>query len=129
MRQLIPKEHDPEYTNFVKDPQGYFLSSLPSWSQITKYMAVIDIISSHSPDEEYLGMRRYLSTWSGDPEILKAFYRFSMEIRRIEKEIEKKNSDISLRNRCGAGNSPYELLIPSSGPGVTCSGVPNSITV
>ncbi|KAK7828132.1 linoleate 13s-lipoxygenase 3-1 [Quercus suber] len=129
MRQLMPKEHDPEYTNFVKDLQGYFLSSLPSWSQITKYIAVVDIISSHSPDEEYLGMRKDLSTWSGDPEILKAFYRFSMEIRRIEKEIEKKNSDISLRNRCGARNSPYELLIPSSGPGVTCRGVPNSITV
>lgn len=82
----------------------------------------------HDPDEEYLGMRKDLSTWSGDPEILKAFYRFSMEIRRIDKKIEQKNSDISLRNRCGARNSPYELLIPSSGPGVTCRGVPNSIT-
>ena len=129
MRQLIPKEDDPEYTNFVKDPEGYFLSSLPSWSQATKYMAVIDIISSHSPDEEYLGERKDLSTWLGDPEILEAFYRFSMEIRRIEKEIEKRNSDTSLRNRSGAGTSPYELLMPSSGPGVTCRGVPNSITV
>ena len=92
-------------------------------------MAVIDIISSHLPDKECLGMRKDLSTWSGDPEILKAFYRFSMEIRRIEKEIEMENSDINLRNRCGPGNSPYELLIPSSGPGVTCRGMPNSITV
>ncbi|KAG2683763.1 hypothetical protein I3843_10G048700 [Carya illinoinensis] len=129
MRQLIPKENDPEYKIFVRDPQGYFLSSLPSWSQTTKYMAVIDIISSHSPDEEYIGARKDLSTWSGDTEIIEAFYRFSMEIRRIEKEIEKKNSDINLRNRFGAGISPYELLMPSSGPGVTCRGVPNSITV
>ena len=129
MRQLIPKENDPEYMNFVKDPQGFFLSSLPSWSQITKYMAVIDIISSHSPDEEYLGVRKDLSTWSVDPKILEAFYSFSMEIKRIEKEIDKRNSDISLRNRCGVGILPYELLIPSSGPGVTCRGVPNSITV
>ncbi|KAM4100716.1 hypothetical protein ACB094_05G088400 [Castanea mollissima] len=129
MRQLIPKENDPGYMSFFKDPQGYFLSSLPSWSQITKYMAVIDIISSHSPDEEYLGVRKDLSTWLGDPKILEAFYYFSMEIKSIENEIEKRNSDISLRNRCGVGISPYELLIPSSGPGVTCRGVPNSITV
>ncbi|XP_059438696.1 linoleate 13S-lipoxygenase 3-1, chloroplastic-like [Corylus avellana] len=129
MRRLIPKENDPEYASFVKDPEGFFLSSLPSWSETTKYMAVIDIISSHSPDEEYLGVRTDLSTWLGEAEIIEAFYRFSMEIRKIEKEIEKRNSDINLRNRCGAGITPYELLIPSSGPGVTCRGVPNSITV
>ena len=49
-----------------------------------------------------------------------------MEIRRIEKEIEKKNSDISLRNRCGAGagNSPYELLIPAQALGLPAEGCP-----
>ncbi|KAG6671246.1 hypothetical protein I3843_Q006300 [Carya illinoinensis] len=104
MRQLIPKENDPEYKIFVRDPQGYFLSSLPSWSQTTKYMAVIDIISSNSPDEEYIGARKDLSTWS-------------------------KNSDINLRNRFGAGISSYELLMPSLGPGVACRGVPNSTTM
>ncbi|KAG6691102.1 hypothetical protein I3842_10G048400 [Carya illinoinensis] len=129
MRQLIPKENGPENKIFINDPKGYFLSSLPSWSQNTKYMAVIDIISSHSPDEEYIGAKKDLSTWSGDTEIIEAFYIFSMEIRRIEKEIEKKKSDINLRNRFGAGISPYELLMPSSGPRVTCRGVPNCITV
>ena len=73
MRQLMPKEHDPGYTNFVKVQQRYFLSSLPSWSQITKYMAVIDIISSHLPDKEYLGMRKDLSTWSDPQGILQIF--------------------------------------------------------
>lgn len=92
-------------------------------------MVVIDIISAHSTDEEYLGERKDLSSWSGVPKIIEAFYRFSMEMKRIEKEIEKRNADPSLRNRCGAGIAPYELLIPSSGPGVTSRGVPNSITV
>ena len=87
-------------------------------------MTVIEIISAHSPDEEYLGQRKDLSTWSGDPEIIQAFHRFSVEIRRIEKEIEKRNADPSCRNRCRAG-----MLIPSSGPGVTSKGVPNSITL
>ncbi|KAJ7968563.1 Lipoxygenase [Quillaja saponaria] len=129
MRLLIPKEQDPEYANFVTDPQKYFLSSLPSLLQATKFMAVIDIISAHSPDEEYIGERDDMSSWSGDAEIIDAFYRFSMEIKSIEKEIEKRNADPKLRNRCGAGVSPYELLIPSSGAGVTGRGVPKSITV
>ncbi|KAM1033062.1 hypothetical protein ACFX2C_036653 [Malus domestica] len=95
----------------------------------TKYMAVIDIISTHSPDEEYIGERKDLSTWSANTEIVEALYRFSMEMKKIDREIERRNVDLNLRNRCGAGVSPYELLMPSSEPGVTCRGVLNSITV
>ncbi|XP_022777353.1 linoleate 13S-lipoxygenase 3-1, chloroplastic-like [Durio zibethinus] len=128
MRRLVPNENDPEYATFLADPEGYFLSSLPSLRETTYFMSVLDIVSTHSADEEYLGDRKDLSTWRGDPEIIEAFYKFSMEMRRIEKEIERRNADPNLRNRCGAGVSPYELLIPSSGPGVTSKGVPNSIT-
>lgn len=129
MRRLIPDENDPEYLSFIDDPQRYFLSALPSLLQSTKYMAVVDTLSTHSPDEEYIGERQQTSTWSGDAEIVEAFYEFSAEIQRIEKEIEKRNSDKCLRNRCGAGVLPYELLVPSSEPGVTCRGVPNSVSI
>lgn len=128
MRRLIPEEGDPEYANFLADPQGFFLSSLPSLLQSTLLMAVIDTISAHSPDEEYLGERQQPSIWFGDAVIIEAFYEFSAEIRRIEKEIERRNSDPSLKNRCGAGVLPYELLVPSSEPGITCRGIPNSVT-
>ncbi|KAG9146813.1 hypothetical protein Leryth_005133 [Lithospermum erythrorhizon] len=129
MRRLIPDENDPEYAIFMADPQKYFLCSLPSLLQATKYMAVVDTLSTHSPDEEYLGERNLQSTWTGDVEMVEAFYEFSAEVRRIEKEIEKRNCDSTLRNRCGAGVLPYELLAPSSGPGVTCRGVPNSVSI
>ncbi|GLU22471.1 hypothetical protein SLE2022_385440 [Rubroshorea leprosula] len=129
MRRLIPDENDVEYPNFVADPQKYFLAALPSLLQASKFMAVVDTLSTHSPDEEYLGERQHPSIWSGDAAIIEAFYGFSAEIRQIEKEIEKRNSDPSLKNRCGAGVIPYELLAPSSGPGVTCRGVPNSISI
>ncbi|KAF5466362.1 hypothetical protein F2P56_016293 [Juglans regia] len=129
MRRLIPEENDPEYASFLADPQKYFLSALPSVLQTTKFMAVVDTLSTHSPDEEYLGERQQPSTWTGDTEVVEAFYQFSAEIQRIEKEIEKRNHDTSLRNRCGAGVLPYELLAPSSGPGVTCRGVPNSVSI
>lgn len=129
MRRLIPDENDPEYAVFLADPQKYFFSALPSLLQATKFMAVVDNLSTHSPDEEYLGERHQPSTWTGDAEIVEAFYEFSAEIRRIEKEIDEKNTDTKLRNRCGAGVLPYELLAPSSGPGVTCRGVPNSVSI
>ncbi|XVE88618.1 hypothetical protein DITRI_Ditri19aG0084000 [Diplodiscus trichospermus] len=129
MRRLIPEENDPECANFLADPQKYFLLALPSLLQATKFMAVVDTLSTHSPDEEYIGERQQPSIWSGDAEIIEAFYGFSAEIRRIEKEIEKRNTDPSLKNRCGAGVLPYELLAPSSDPGVTCRGVPNSVSI
>ncbi|KAF8393629.1 hypothetical protein HHK36_021874 [Tetracentron sinense] len=129
MRRLVPDENDPEYANFLADPQRFFLTSMPSLLQATKYMAVVDSLSTHSPDEEYIGERQQPSIWSGDAEIIDAFYGFSAEIGRIEKEIERRNGDPSLRNRCGAGVLPYELLAPSSEPGVTCRGVPNSISI
>nr|GFC78115.1 linoleate 13S-lipoxygenase 3-1, chloroplastic-like [Tanacetum cinerariifolium] len=65
----------------------------------------------------------------GDAEMVEAFYGFASEIQRIEKEIEKRNPDMSLKNRCGAGVLPYELLAPSSEPGVTCRGIPNSVSI
>ncbi|CAF1909585.1 unnamed protein product [Brassica oleracea] len=129
MRQLIPDESEPEFASFVEDPQKYFFSSLPSLLQTTKFMAVVDTLSTHSPDEEYIGERQQPSIWTGDAEIVDAFYGFSAEIGRIEQEIEKRNKDPSRRNRCGAGVLPYELMAPSSEPGVTCRGVPNSVSI
>lgn len=129
MRRLIPEEGDAEYSSFMADPQKYFLSALPSLLQATKFMAVVDTLSTHSPDEEYIGERYQASTWTGDGEMVEAFYEFSAEIGRVEKEIERRNSDRRLKNRCGAGVLPYELLAPSSDPGVTCRGVPNSVSI
>ncbi|RDX81330.1 Linoleate 13S-lipoxygenase 3-1, chloroplastic, partial [Mucuna pruriens] len=130
MRRLIPEESDKEeYGNFLADPQKYFLNALPSVLQAIKYMAIVDILSTHSPDEEYLGKRQQSSIWSGDAEIIEAFYSFSTEIQRIEKEIETRNFDPTLRNRYGAGVLPYQLLAPTSQPGITCRGIPNSKTV
>ncbi|KAK7302790.1 hypothetical protein RJT34_13686 [Clitoria ternatea] len=129
MKKLLPKEGDPEYKKFLDNPEGYLLSCLPNLFETTKFLAVVNILSQHSPDEEYIGQRKDLSDWAGDPDIINAFYKFSVDLKRIEKEIEKKNKDPKCRNRCGAGIPPYELLIATSGPGVTCRGVPNSISI
>lgn len=129
MRRLIPEEADACYQSFLRDPQRFFLSAIPSVLQATKFMAVVDTLSTHSPDEEYLGERQQPSVWCGDAAVVEAFGEFSEEIRRIEEMIQKRNEDPVLRNRCGAGVLPYELLVPSSEPGVTGKGVPNSVSI
>jgi lipoxygenase len=127
MRRLVPSETDPEYKNFLADPHRYFLSALPGLTQMTTFMTVIDTLSTHSKDEEYLGERD--DNWTGDEEIVKAFKKFAKEVAEAEKEMERRNGDKERRNRCGAGVLPYELMQPSSEPGITCRGVPNSVTI
>lgn len=129
VRRLVPVEGDPEFDHFRSEPHRFFLSALPSLIQATQFMTVIDTLSTHSTDEEYIGERRHPYTWTGDEEIVERFHEFATEIKRIEREIDRRNSDPTLRNRCGAGVLPYELMAPSSGPGITCRGVPNSVSI
>ncbi|CAA7052485.1 unnamed protein product [Microthlaspi erraticum] len=85
MRGLIPDESDPEFASFLEDPQKYFFSLMPILLQTTKFMAVVDTLSTHSPDEEYIGERQQPSIWTGDVDIVDVFYGFFTEIRQIEK--------------------------------------------
>ncbi|KAK1683493.1 hypothetical protein QYE76_044341 [Lolium multiflorum] len=127
MRRLVPTEGDAEYEHLVADPHRFYLSALPGLTQTTTFMTVIDTLSTHSADEEYLGERP--DGWTADPAALAAAREFAAEVRRAEEEIERRNADPSRRNRCGAGVLPYELMAPSSGPGITARGVPNSVTI
>lgn len=130
MRKLIPQEHESAYEKFLHDPQDTFLSSIPTQLQATKVMAVQDSLSTHSPDEEYLGqMHQSHHHWINDSKILNSYKKFSSKLEEIEEIIHARNKDISLKNRTGAGVLPYELLLPTSEPGVTGRGIPNSISI
>ncbi|GAB4829332.1 Lipoxygenase 6, chloroplastic [Ancistrocladus abbreviatus] len=130
MRKLIPQENEPEYEKFLMNPQRSFLSALPTQLQATKVMAVQDTLSTHSADEEYLGQLHHLhGHWINDPEVEEMFKRFSDRLKEIEEIIHQRNKDRTLTNRCSAGIPPYELLLPTSGPGVTGRGIPNSISI
>ncbi|KAL3695948.1 hypothetical protein R1sor_010024 [Riccia sorocarpa] len=126
-RKLVPEEGTPEFVEFTKNPQSYFLSMLPNPEQATAVMMIIEALSAHSPDEEYLGERK--ARWSSNRAALDAFQKFSEKIRSAEKEIVSRNKNPNLRNRNGAGVPPYELLFPRSGPGLTGRGVPNSVSI
>ncbi|KAG6632538.1 hypothetical protein CIPAW_13G165600 [Carya illinoinensis] len=126
----MPSEEPSEefWTNFLKKPEGALLQCFPSQIQATKVMAVLDILSNHSPDEEYLG-EAIEPAWAENPQINAAFERFNGRLKQLEGVIDERNANRDLKNRNGAGIVPYELLKPFSEPGVTGKGVPYSISI
>ncbi|KAL5715807.1 linoleate 13S-lipoxygenase [Ranunculus cassubicifolius] len=130
-RTNMPNE-DPteeEYKNFIEKPERTLMHCFPSQIQATKVMAVLDVLSSHSPDEEYIG-DKIEPSWSDDRVIKAAFERFVGKMKEMDGIVDARNADPNLKNRYGAGIVPYELLKPSSPTsGATMMGVPNSISI
>lgn len=129
-RVKMPSE-DPtreEWKKFVEDPNGVLLETFPTKIQATKVMAVLNVLSTHSPDEEYIG-DQVEPSWGDDPNIKEAFERFNAKLKELENVIDLRNEDAKLKNRNGAGTLPYQLLKPFSKPGITGMGVPNSISI
>ncbi|KAL3519189.1 hypothetical protein ACH5RR_021778 [Cinchona calisaya] len=98
------------------------------WTQATTVMAILDVLSNHSPDEEYIG-DVIEPVWAEDPIIKAAFEEFSGRLKELEGIIDGRNADTNLKDRTGAGVVPYRLLKPFSKSGVTGQGVPNSISI
>ncbi|CAN6556037.1 unnamed protein product [Malus baccata var. baccata] len=121
-----PSEED--WKNFVRKPDSALLQCFPTQIQATTIMAVLDILSNHSPDEEYIG-EKMEQAWAEEPVIKAAFERFKGRLLALERTIDDRNASSELKNRNGAGVVPYELLKPFSQPGVTGKGVPYSISI
>ncbi|KAK0606064.1 hypothetical protein LWI29_033811 [Acer saccharum] len=126
----MPDENPSEenWKFFLEKPEAVLLTSFPSQIQATKVMAILDVLSNHSPDEEYLGDIAEPS-WKDDPVINAAFERFNGRLKEFEGIVDERNANPHLSNRNGAGMVPYELLKPFSEPGVTGKGVPYSISI
>ncbi|KAF3772425.1 Linoleate 9S-lipoxygenase 1 [Nymphaea thermarum] len=124
-RTNIPTEDDSamHFDLFLKKPEAALLGCFPSQTQATLVMAILDVLSTHSIDEEYLGQQAE-PVWQSDPVIMAAFHRFNGK-----GIIDERNTNRELRNRSGAGILPYELLKPFSQSGVTGKGVPTSISI
>ncbi|KAK6933734.1 Lipoxygenase, C-terminal [Dillenia turbinata] len=105
-------------TDEMFDTETVLLRCFPSKVQATTVMAVLEVLSNHSPDEEYPGKTKEPS-WEEDLVINNPFEQFARELRDFENIINKRNNDQTLRNRNGFHVIPYELLKPVSGPRVT----------
>ncbi|KAI7754640.1 hypothetical protein M8C21_021508 [Ambrosia artemisiifolia] len=129
-RTKMPNEDptDEEWQSFIKRPEDMLLNSFPSQIQATKVMAVLDVLSSHSPDEEYIG-GTIEPAWDAEPAIKAAFLEFQETLNQLESIIDSRNNDPLLTNRSGAGLVPYQIFKPYSDRGVTGKGVPNSISI
>ncbi|KAF5783484.1 putative linoleate 13S-lipoxygenase [Helianthus annuus] len=119
---------DVEWEKFKCKPEDVLLSALPSQGQAIQVMAVLDVLSNHSPDEEYIGDKME-PTFEANPQIKDAYEKFKENVQKLGTIIDGRNADESLRNRNGVGVVPYNLLKPSSEAGVTGMGVPNSISI
>ncbi|KAJ4840617.1 hypothetical protein Tsubulata_020919 [Turnera subulata] len=121
-------DHPQLLQEFLDKPHHTLLQCFPSQLQALQVMAVLDVLSSHSPDEEYIGgqLEPY---WEDEAAIKVAFQSFAAKLKQLEQTIDSRNSDPNFKNRSGAGVVPYQLLKPYSTPGVTGKGVPNSISI
>lgn len=130
IRKKMPVEEsrDDEMRRFMAQPEATLLDMLPTQMQAITVMTTLDILSAHSPDEEYMGEHAE-PAWLAEPMVKAAFEKFAGRMKEIEGIVDECNSNPELRNRCGAGIVPYELLKPFSKPGVTGRGIPNSISI
>lgn len=118
-----------QFDKFLQKPEDTLLESFPTQIQATVVMAVLDLLSTHSSDEEYLGGQAAGLTWLDDPVMKEAYGRFYARLKEIEGTIDARNLDPNLRNRSGAGMVPYKLMKPFSDAGATGMGIPNSISI
>ncbi|XP_027910027.1 linoleate 13S-lipoxygenase 2-1, chloroplastic-like [Vigna unguiculata] len=129
-RTNLPLEDpsDPEWELFLQKPEVTMLKCFPSQYQATTVITVLDVLSNHSPDEEYIGTS-VEPAWEQEPRVKAAFEKFKGRLNELEGTIDERNADLTKKNRNGAGVVPYELLKPTSEAGVTGKGVPYSISI
>jgi len=127
-RQYMPKENTPEFEELEKNPDKVFLKTITAQLQTLLGISLIEILSTHSSDEVYLGQRDS-KEWAAEKEALEAFEKFGEKVKEIEKNIDERNDDETLKNRTGLVKMPYTLLFPSSEGGVTGRGIPNSVSI
>ncbi|TVU08184.1 hypothetical protein EJB05_41575, partial [Eragrostis curvula] len=133
-RQNIPLEMGDEAMKiYNKNPDKVLLDTFPSQFQSLNVIIVLDLLSSHSPDEQYMGTH-VEPAWTADEKIKSAFYKFRGRLWDIVKKINKWNDDPTRKNRHGAGVVPYTLLRPCDGnpwdeKSVMEMGIPNSIYI
>ncbi|KAL6614019.1 hypothetical protein ACP70R_036289 [Stipagrostis hirtigluma subsp. patula] len=132
-RRPMPEPGTEEYRMLESDPEKVFIRTITCQFQALVGISLLEILSSHSSDEIYLGQRD-TPAWTSDARAQEAFKRFGARLTEIEKRVVAMNADPQLKNRNGPG-FPYTLLFPNTSDrngdnaGVTAKGIPNSISI
>ncbi|XP_062229269.1 lipoxygenase 2.1, chloroplastic-like [Phragmites australis] len=129
-RNMPPDMGLEDMSAFVEDPEKVLLDTFPSQYQSTLVLPVLDVLSSHSSGEEYMGTHAERA-WLADENIKSAFEQFQGRMAEIAGRIDERNKDPTRKNRYGAGVVPYVLLKPSHDDPKTVMemGIPYSISI
>ncbi|CAO1944102.1 unnamed protein product [Urochloa humidicola] len=133
-RKPMPVPGTEEYKELERNPEKVFVRTITSQFQALVGISLLEILSSHSSDEVYLGQRD-TPEWTSDAKAQEAFKRFGERLTEIEKRVLAMNADPRLKNRNGPAKFPYTLLYPSTSDkngeadGITAKGIPNSISI
>lgn len=107
-RVKMPSE-DPteeEWNLLLERPEAVLLATFPWKLQATRVMAALNVLSNHSPDEEYIG-EEMEAPWADDPIINAGFEKLSGRLRELEGIIDERNTNKKLKNRNGAFESIF----------------------
>ncbi|XP_020104915.1 linoleate 9S-lipoxygenase 6 isoform X1 [Ananas comosus] len=127
-RRFMPAPGTVEYDELKTNPDKAFVRTTTGMLQTILVLSLIEILSTHTSDEKYLGQRD-TPEWTTDQSALRAFERFNAALAQIEADIVKRNRDPSLKNRNGPVKMPYTLLYRTSEAGITAKGIPNSVSI
>ncbi|CAK9874762.1 unnamed protein product [Sphagnum jensenii] len=130
MRRLVPEVGTKEHSQLLSSPEQFFLQSHGRPWQTTVVMAIVEILSKHAQDEEYIG-ESFIEGWTDNKQVLDAFQKFDEKLQKAGEAIKERNATTErFPNRWGPTKVPYTLLYPKSDkPGLTGMGVPNSISI
>jgi linoleate 9S-lipoxygenase len=133
-RKPMPVPGSDEYAELERNPEKVFVRTITCKFEALVGISLLEILSSHSPDEVYLGQRD-TPEWTSDARALEAFKQFGRQLTKIETRVKAMNKDPLLKNRNGPAKFPYTLLCPNTSDtkgdadGFTAMGIPNSISI
>ncbi|KAF2306985.1 hypothetical protein GH714_023028 [Hevea brasiliensis] len=84
-RRLMPEKGSAEYKELETNFEEAFFKTITAKPQALLGISLVEILSMHSPDEEYLGQRT--PGWTSDTEPLQAFKKFQETLEGIGKRI------------------------------------------
>jgi len=128
-RRFMPEEGTAEYDELAQDYEKAYLRTITPLKETRVNLSVMERLSKHVSDEQYIGQRIEGDIWTYDSEPVEAFKKLGKKLAEIEQKLIERNNDESLKNRNGSVKMPYTVLYPSSEPGLTFRGIPNSVSI
>ncbi|AET01788.2 linoleate lipoxygenase [Medicago truncatula] len=128
-RRFMPEKGSVEYDELAKDYQKTYLRTITAKNDTLTNLTILEVLSRHASDEQYLGERIEGDLWTSDSQPKQAYKKFGKKLSEIEKNLIQRNNDETLRNRNGPVKMSYTLLYPTSEEGLTSRGIPNSVSI